>query len=214
MFLNELINDIWLKYVEITKLWKTKDINLCFNLKKVSIKKVSNNSEMYKTIIDYRNFIFENFELIKQLKYLKEEQYSANFLCRTKNLNSIDAKLIGYIESEIHNYGEVPTIKCFNDLLGFRYIYHKDENITISNLLLIVEKLGLSDNIKVIDSDKADGYKAIHIYFRYDNYSFPWELQFWNEINAQNNKDNHEKYKQKYVTREIEYKTEENKKIG
>lgn len=214
MILNELINDIWFKYVDITRLWKSQHLNSNFNLKKVSIKKVSNDGEMYKTIIDYRNFIFENFELIKQLKYLKEERYLSNFSCRTKNLNSIDAKLIGYIESEIHNYGEVPTIKCFNDLLGFRYIYPKDENITIPNLLVIIKDLGLKDNIKVIDSDKIDGYKAIHIYFKYDNYSFPWELQLWKEADAQNNKENHEKYKQKYVTREIEYKTEENKKIG
>lgn len=212
MFLNELIDDIWLMYVDITKLWQNKRKNLCFNLKKVTIKIVSNDSDKYETIIGYRNFLIENFEQIQGIKYLSEERYAPFIACRTKNLNSIDDKLSEYRNTELHQYGEVPTIKCFNDLLGFRYIYPKDENITILDLQSIVQELGLSDKIKVINSDKEDGYKAIHIYFRYDNYSFPWELQFWNEIDAQNNRENHEIRKQRYKTREIDYK-KENKKI-
>lgn len=60
-------------------------------------------------------------------------------------------------------------------------------------------------NLKTIDSSKKN-YKALHIYFKKDNYSFPWELQIWNQIDEINNIDSHEKYKQDYVNWEKESK--------
>lgn len=211
MVIQDLIQEIWSVYVKISELWKTNYQGLQFNLRNTTIKKVYDNSEMCRTIIDYRNFVLENFELIKEIKYLKDEQYSLNFECRIKNLNSIDQKLTGYVETDLHEHGEVATNKCFNDLLGMRYIYPDSEKVTISQIEDIVSNLGLASNIKIIDSNKIEGYKAIHVYFRLDNFSFPWELQFWNEIDEQSNKENHEIHKQKYKTREIEYKTEDNK---
>lgn len=59
--------------------------------------------------------------------------------------------------------------------------------------------------LKVIDSSKLT-YKAIHVYFKVDNYSFPWELQIWNKNDEMNNIYSHQKYKQDYVRWEKESK--------
>ena len=71
------------------------------------------------------------------------------------------------------------------------------------------EILRLTNNkykkLKCIDSTKND-YKAVHIYFKKDNYAFQWELQIWNKIDATNNIISHEKYKQDYVKWENENK--------
>ena len=42
-------------------------------------------------------------------------------------------------------------------------------------------------------------YKATHIYFKENNFTFQWELQIWNECDEINNIRSHEKYKQDYV---------------
>ena len=211
MIIQKMIQIIWNKYVEITEIWKTSYTGFQFNLKHKTIKTVYNNSEMCRTIIDYRNFLLEKFETIKEINFLSNTNVLSDFTCRIKNLNSIDQKLTGYVNSSVHGFGEVPTIKCFNDLFGMRYIYDDNENVSLKTLQEAVNNLDLTQNIKVIDSSKEAGYKAIHLYFKYDNQNFPWELQFWNRKDEQNNKENHERYKQQYTVREIEYKTEDRK---
>ena len=61
------------------------------------------------------------------------------------------------------------------------------------------------DNIKVRDSSNGD-YKATHLYFKEDNFSFQWELQVWNKEDEECNINSHKKYKQDYTKWEIESK--------
>lgn len=58
---------------------------------------------------------------------------------------------------------------------------------------------------RCIDSSKGE-YKATHIYFKLDNYSFPWELQVWNRHDENSNLISHKKYKQEYTLWEKENK--------
>lgn len=118
---------------------------------------------------------------------------------RAKLRNSIEFKIKNYILN--HENGEIPINKCLNDLFGIRIICKKEiSNAQINELIR-----NKFPNLKCIDSSKKD-YKATHIYFKKDNFSFPWELQIWNEINEKNNIYSHEKYKQDYVRWEKESK--------
>ena len=56
---------------------------------------------------------------------------------------------------------------------------------------------------RCINSSK-DEYRAVHLYFRAGNYAFPWELQIWNERDANTNLVSHKAYKQDYVIWEKE----------
>ena len=60
--------------------------------------------------------------------------------------------------------------------------------------------------LKCIDSSKDVGYIATHIYFKKDNYSFPWELQIWDKTHENSNIMLHEQYKQDYIKWEEENK--------
>lgn len=213
MTIRDLIYKIWLTHVELSSLWKEKNKDSLFNQKKTTVANAFVRKEIYEQITEYRNFInlqFESSILDEIIKDLKTNNLCKSFESRIKNLNSIDNKLTIYTNTQLHEYGKGPINKCFNDLLGMRFVCPKENNLSIEQLNLIIEDLKLTDKIKIIDSSKPDGYNAIHLYFKLDNYSFLWELQFWNEENYQTNKDNHEKYKQQYITREEEYKDENN----
>ena len=95
----------------------------------------------------------------------------------------------------------MPISKCFNDLLGIRIICKKE--LSFNEVLQLINTK--YDNLKCIDSSKNE-YKATHIYFRKDNYTFQWELQVWNKIDEIKNINSHEKYKQDYVRWENENK--------
>ncbi len=71
------------------------------------------------------------------------------------------------------------------------YMEFSKENI----MKLVKEKY---NNIKCISSIRGE-YKAIHLYFKEDNFSFPWELQIWNKCDESANILSHAKYKQQYV---------------
>ena len=58
---------------------------------------------------------------------------------------------------------------------------------------------------RCIDSSKFD-YKAVHLYFKENNQSFPWELQIWNMCDMDSNFSSHKKYKQEYTAWEKESK--------
>jgi hypothetical protein len=42
-------------------------------------------------------------------------------------------------------------------------------------------------------------YIATHVYFKKDNFSFPWELQIWNKKDEEENILSHKMYKQHYI---------------
>ena len=100
--------------------------------------------------------------------------------------------------------GEIPINKCLNDIYGVRIIL--EENVEYNRIQKFIKDNFL--NLKCIDASKEQ-YKAIHIYFKKDNYSFPWELQIWNKSEEQSNKISHKNYKQEYTKWEQQIKKEE-----
>lgn len=79
------------------------------------------------------------------------------------------------------------------------------KNETLAKYILMLKETVVDC---VLDSSKQD-YRAIHLYFKKDNYSFPWELQIWNECDSERNLISHKKYKQEYTAWE-----KKNKKGG
>ena len=118
---------------------------------------------------------------------------------RAKARNSIEYKIENYTRN--HEMGKIPINKCFNDLFGIRMICpEKFEYYEIEKFVKAKYKL------KCIDSSKIEGYRAIHIYFKQNNFSFQWELQIWSKEDEFNNIISHEKYKQDYIRWEKENK--------
>lgn len=99
------------------------------------------------------------------MDFKKFNSENATVNIRTKAKNSIEFKIENYMKN--HENGKVPINKCFNDLLGIRIICNKQ--LTYDEILKLVDTK--YSNLKCIDSSK-DEYKATHIYFKKDNYTF------------------------------------------
>ena len=98
-------------------------------------------------------------------------------------------------------FGKEPINKCFNDLFGIRIIV--ENNLEFLEIKEYVENN--YQNIKVIDALRGE-YKAVHLYFKQDNFSFQWELQIWNKEDEERNINSHKIYKQDYTKWENENK--------
>lgn len=153
-----------------------------------------------ETVFDYKSFLTNNlinFNL--QLKNWNKNASRVN--TRIKNQNSIEFKIDNYIKKKEH--GTTRINKCLNDLFGARIIlkgYYTFEEIK-QYINVCFPKL------KCIASIKQE-YKAMHIYFKEDNYTFPWELQIWLEQDEKNNLISHAKYKEDYAQWEKRAKEE------
>lgn len=201
--LDKLIDFIQTEYIDFTTKWEQSNYYSKINLKNTVVCDILENKVLLDAIINYREFINENnIQLVLDFKQFTTEKSKVNI--RTKAKNSIEYKIKNYMEN--HENGKVPINKCFNDLFGIRIIvkdgltYNEIEN-------LITNKYS---NLKCINSSKKD-YKATHIYFKKNNFSFQWELQVWNKIDEINNIESHERYKQDYVRWENENKGGNNK---
>lgn len=196
--LDKLINFIQTEYIQLTNKWEQSDYYTKLNLKSNQVCDLLENKLILDTIVNYREFINQNnIQLLMDLKKFNSENATVNI--RTKAKNSIEFKIENYIKN--HEHGKVPISKCFNDLFGIRIIC--SEELPFDEVLKLINNK--YNNIKCIDSTKND-YKATHIYFKKDNYSFQWELQVWNKLDEVNNIISHEKYKQDYVRWENENK--------
>ena len=196
--LSKLINFIQTEYISFTKEWENSDYYSKINLRSTLVCDVLENKMFLDAIINYREFINENnIQLVMDFMQFSTENSKVNI--RTKAKNSIEYKIKNYMEN--HENGKVPINKCFNDLFGIRIIC-KDK-LTYEKIADLINNQ--YSNLKCIDSSKKD-YKATHIYFKKDNFSFQWELQVWNKEDEINNIESHEKYKQDYVKWENENK--------
>ena len=196
--LDKLINFIQTEYVQLTTKWESSDYYTRINLKNNQVCDLLENKLILDTIVNYREFINQNnIQLLMDFKKFNNEIATVNI--RTKAKNSIEFKIENYIKN--HENGKVPISKCFNDLFGIRIIC--SEELSFEEVLKLINTK--YDNLKCIDSTK-NNYKATHIYFKKDNYTFQWELQVWNKIDETNNIISHEKYKQDYVRWENENK--------
>ena len=191
-------NFIQTEYIQLTNKWERSEYYTKINLKSNQVCDLLENKLILDAIVNYREFINQNnIQLLMDFKKFNSKNATVNI--RTKAKNSIEFKIENYIKN--HEDGKVPISKCFNDLFGIRIICGEDISFSEASKLINAKY----KNLKCIDSTKND-YKATHIYFKKDNYTFQWELQIWNKEDETNNIISHEKYKQDYVKWENENK--------
>ena len=195
--LKNLIDYIQSVYFKITEKW-LQETCIKINLKKNQISDVEVNGKIYKNIMSYVKFLNEHHaEITLQLSKVCSYPVTA----RVKTQNSIEYKIQSY-KTELHEYGKVPIIKCINDLFGVRILL--EAALTFEDIHNFIKEF-YPVKCRCIDSTKLD-YKAVHLYFKKDNQSFPWELQIWNQCDANSNFASHKKYKQGYTDWEKESK--------
>lgn len=196
--LDLMISFIIEHYKELCLQWKESHEDEQFvNLKKRTIKNVFANISINDYIFDYSKLVtfYSIFICTDKINFNKSQARS-----RAKTINSIDQKLELYNSSD-HQNGNVPIIKCLNDLLGFRIII--DDDFTFYDIQNFIET-NYSNiegyKLRCIDSSK-NGYYATHIYFtvKGSNYYFPCELQVWKKCDEKNNILSHKIYKQEYT---------------
>lgn len=198
--LEKLIEFIKQEHKDYSERWKESSYYSKINFKKKIIRDIKEDNMILKAVFDYREFMNgNNMQLIIDFMHFNKQNNTVNM--RTKARNSIEFKIKNFIDN--HEKGQVPINKCFNDLLGIRFIY--TDNISDDEIINFVNNRFKQDKLKCIKSQRQE-YKAIHIYFKEDNFSFPWELQIWNKCDEENNILSHKKYKQEYVKWEQENK--------
>lgn len=196
-FLDSVISFIQTMYKQICEEWNNKCEYNSLNYRKNLVRDINKNNEIFISILNYRDFVNDkNMDLLIDLEYL----YSKNTItARVKSQNSIEYKIENYIKN--HNEGKESINKCFNDIYGIRIIF--EENIDYEDIRSFINEK--YPKLKCINSSKQD-YVATHIYFKQDNFSFPWELQIWDRNHEMRNIISHERYKQEYKKWESENK--------
>lgn len=195
--LKDLLDHIQLIYTEITDEWLDRT-STATNLKRFQVADIALDGEIYKSILDYVQFLNEkSAEISLPLSF----DCSLQITTRVKAQNSIEYKIQNY-KTEQHEFGKVPINKCINDLFGVRIFL--EPPLSFDTIHTFVKDT-YQGKYKCIDSSKFD-YKAVHIYFKKNNCAFPWELQIWNKCDSHGNFASHKKYKQEYTTWEKESK--------
>lgn len=123
------------------------------SLKTTSVRKINLNIVL-KDVIKYIDMGITEQNLI-HLKY----EY------RFKSFSSIRLKYDKYLKIGTSAY------ICFNDLLGIRIIVENYPKTFPNYFRLVDLRKGKSND---------DGYRAIHLYYQRDSYSYPIEIQIWN----------------------------------
>lgn len=172
-----------------------------FNLKKKNICDIFNPKSMLdvnfeRYIHSFRTDLYSLYlKIIMELdKEIKLSQ-GVKFIGRVKTEDSILNKI--YKKSN-EQKGKFPINNCLNDLLGLRIIdpFYNENMLYIKSEL----KLCIDNGYKIRHMDRLNkGYKAHHVYFKRNNFSFPIELQIWNEEDEISNLKLHGEYKQGYV---------------
>ena len=116
-----------------------------------------------------------------------------NFYYRVKTAESILDKIEWYKDRK----NQYPVNNILNDIFGARMILTSDQVAQVLDSLDgWKEKFGLK-NWYLRDQD---GYVGIHIYFKNaSNFYYPWELQIWDEKDAENNIKSHQDFKRSFV---------------
>ena len=168
------------------------------NLKKTLVSDIDEDGIIHQNIIEYAQLLNEkSADIVLRLFSVCSYQVTA----RVKTQNSIEYKIQNYKTAQ-HELGKIPINKCINDLFGVRIIV--DTPLSFEEVHTFIKET-YQGKYKCIDSSKLD-YKATHLYFRENNFAFPWELQIWNRIDMEKNFASHKQYKQEYTTWEKESK--------
>lgn len=201
-----LVESIYKNYCLNIEQWKKASVKLVrYNLKNKKVKHIIDDINNININSQEDVFDFGFLELLKAYNYhlidftltfdfdLDENNYE--YSQRIKADNSIFSKLATYRTTQRHQFGEIPLNKCINDLFGMRIII-KNGNIDYN----IIEDYCNNHipKIRFVDSTKFN-YHAHHIYFKIDNFNFPWELQIWEEQYEKSNRKSHAEHKQDYI---------------
>ncbi|MBR5682977.1 MAG: hypothetical protein IKW96_06825 [Ruminococcus sp.] len=147
-----------------------RDILECNGLSADLLKSYSYESKLGKSLkrtlghFDKEALIDELFTYADWLDSLDiVSQVSLDF--RVKAYESIESKFDRY-------YPNTQACKAFNDILGFRAFCDSYEP-------LLNDKV---DTLRIADMSKGkandDGYRGVHVYYQFDNYHYPIEIQF------------------------------------
>lgn len=189
--LDRLIEQILQQHKIVSSKWQEIESHNLVNLKKSCIANIKNDDALLDLVWRYRDFITLSEEILRFIFSLTRLSQIVNTRIKTKN--SIEYKIEHYFL--YHENGHIPINKCLNDLFGIRVILSSD-SVSHSDILKhITERY---PELRCIDSSKAD-YIATHVYFKCNNFSFPWELQIWKAEDRDSNLDSHKKYKQEYT---------------
>ena len=195
--LKKLIDYIQSVYSAVTDEW-LQNPGVKINLKKTLVSDIDEDGIIHQNIIEYAQLLNEkSADIVLRLFSVCSYQVTA----RVKTQNSIEYKIQNY-KTDRHEQGKIPINKCINDLFGFRIIL--DIPLNFEEVCTFIDK-AYQNKYRCIDSSKLD-YKAVHLYFRQNNQSFPWELQIWNRCDVEKNFASHKKYKQEYTSWEKESK--------
>lgn len=185
------------KYEEVTRRWN-ESTTLHINLRRTYMDSIDGGQDIYASIFGYVQLLNEvSAEIFMDLSLLRS---SLEITSRVKAQNSIEYKITSY-KGEKHEFGKIPLNKCLNDLFGVRVIL--PEVHSFQEIRDFVDQY--APDLKCINSSKGE-YRATHLYFKLDNFSFPWELQIWNQRNKETNFESHKQYKQGYTVWENENK--------
>ncbi len=195
--LKKLIDYIQSAYTEVTEEWLHSTASN-INLKRSLVADIVVDGDIYKKILDYVQLLNEKSASIT----LRLSTVCAcTVTARVKARNSIEYKIQNY-KTEHHEFGKVAVNKCVNDLFGVRIVLGVP--LPFEEIRTFIEET-YQGKYKCIDSSKFD-YKAVHLYFKGGNHTFPWELQIWNRCDMESNFASHKKYKQEYTTWEKDIK--------
>ena len=193
--LRQLINVIIEEHAEVSKEWEKLCNNRNIKFSKKCISDIYNDITFLNMSFTYRVYLIKNQDRIKEKISSFEKSKHYILSNRIKLENSIQYKIYNYMISEKHEKGEVPINKCLNDLFGLRVILPKEINFEF--LENYISK-NYKDKLRCVKSIRGD-YVATHIYFKYNNYTFPWELQIWDKVHEKTNLKSHADYKQNYA---------------
>ncbi len=201
--LEELLECIIEEYSRVSNQWKKEDNYKEINFKQKVKNIYHNKDEILAIVLLYREFLEKaTVPLVMKLQKFNIKNKSS-VESRVKVQNSVEHKIENYMTAK-HLNGNGPMERCLNDLFGMRIIY--DKNIGYKEVEQLMKQS--YPQLRCIEAIRGENqeYKAIHIYFKEDKYTFQWELQVWNRENELTNKKSHEKYKQDYKKWEIENK--------
>lgn len=196
--LKNLIDYLHSSYTEIARNWMLGDYPK-INIKKFLVSDIDNNEIIYKSIMKYIELLNDQTpDVVLQFPFI----CSYVVRSRIKAQNSIEYKIKNYKTAD-HNFGKIPIKKCLNDLFGVR-ITLDPPSLDFEQILSFIDET-YQGKFRYYDASKGD-YRAIHLYIKENNKTFPWELQIWNKCDAQKNVKSHMIYKQAYTTWEKESK--------
>ena len=127
-------------------------------------------------------FTFLTLEYIQKLVEIMDEYEGIDFTFRYKDPVSMMAKMKNQTMSK-------PLNKVLNDALGLRFIINCDTDRLRHIALKLEDAYPIESGIcRVVDQTEGkrndDGYKGIHIYSKFDNNTFPIEIQLWTRVHA------------------------------